>query len=102
MLISGATQNHLCIIFLRNQNSWFLDVLYFLENIHEKIQQSTNASQKEKLEDALKREIKKLQRSRDQIKTWAAGNEVKDKKPLMEQRKAIENVCSGFGAFDVG
>ena len=67
------------------------------ENIYEKIQQSTNASQKEKLEDALKREIKKLQRSRDQIKTWAAGNEVKDKKPLMEQRKAIENVCSGFG-----
>lgn len=72
------------------------------ENIHDKIQQSTNASQKEKLEDALKREIKKLQRNRDQIKTWAAGNEVKDKKPLMEQRKAIENVCSGFRAFDVG
>ena len=65
------------------------------ENIYDKIQQSTNASQKEKLEDALKREIKKLQRNRDQIKTWAAGNEVKDKKPLMEQRKAIENVCCG-------
>ena len=63
------------------------------ESIYEKIQQSTNPSQKEKLEDALKREIKKLQRHRDQIKTWAAGNEVKDKKPLMEQRKAIENVC---------
>lgn len=64
------------------------------ETIYDKIQQSTNASQKEKLEDALKREIKKLQRHRDQIKSWAAGNEVKDKKPLMEQRKAIENVCS--------
>ena len=65
------------------------------ESTYDKIQQSTNASQKEKLEDALKREIKKLQRHRDQIKSWAAGNEVKDKKPLMEQRKAIENVnCS--------
>lgn len=64
------------------------------ETIYDKIQQSTNASQKEKLEDALKREIKKLQRNRDQIKSWAAGNEVKDKKPLMEQRKAIENVGS--------
>ena len=64
------------------------------ETIYDKIQQSTNASQKEKLEDALKREIKKLQRHRDQIKSWAAGNEVKDKKPLMEQRKAIENVGS--------
>ena len=62
------------------------------EAIYDKIQQSTNPSQKEKLEDNLKREIKKLQRQRDQIKTWAAGNEIKDKKPLMEQRKAIENV----------
>jgi len=62
------------------------------EVIYDKIQQTTNASQKEKLEDLLKREIKKLQRHRDQIKTWAAGNEVKDKKPLLEQRKAIETV----------
>ena len=62
------------------------------EAIFDKIQQSTNASQKDKLEDNLKREIKKLQRHRDQIKTWAAGNEIKDKKPLMEQRKLIENV----------
>ena len=63
------------------------------ESIYDKIHQSTNPSQKEKLEDNLKREIKKLQRQRDQIKTWAAGNEIKDKKPLMEQRKAIELVC---------
>lgn len=63
------------------------------EAIYEKLQQTNNASQKEKLEDNLKREIKKLQRQRDQIKTWAAGNEVKDKKPLLEQRKLIEAVC---------
>ncbi len=62
------------------------------EATFEKIQQTTNASQKEKLEDALKREIKKLQRQRDQIKTWAASNEIKDKKPLLEQRKLIETV----------
>lgn len=62
------------------------------ESIFEKIQQTTNASQKEKQEDALKREIKKLQRQRDQIKTWAASNEIKDKKPLLEQRKMIETV----------
>lgn len=66
------------------------------DGILEKIHQSSNGSQKDKLEDALKREIKKLQRYRDQIKTWAAGNEIKDKKPLIEQRKLIENVsgCS--------
>ena len=63
-------------------------------SIYEKLQQSNNASQKEKLEDLLKREIKKLQRLRDQIKTWATGNEIKDKKPLIDNRKAIENVGS--------
>ncbi len=62
------------------------------DSIYEKIEQSTNASQKEKLEDNLKREIKKLQRLRDQIKTWAASNDVKDKSPLMENRKLIETV----------
>ncbi|MCJ1382745.1 general negative regulator of transcription subunit 5 [Xylographa soralifera] len=70
------------------------------EAIFEKIQQTTNASQKEKLEDNLKREIKKLQRHRDQIKTWAAGNEIKDKKPLMEQRKLIENEMEKFKAVE--
>ena len=62
------------------------------DGILEKLRQTTNPSQKEKSEDALKREIKKLQRQRDQIKTWAAGNEIKDKKPLQDQRKAIESV----------
>ena len=61
-------------------------------SIYDKIYSSQNAAQKDKLEDNLKREIKKLQRSRDQIKTWAAGNEVKDKSTLMENRKRIEKV----------
>lgn len=64
------------------------------EGIYDKLQQCTNASQKEKLEEALKKEIKKLQRNRDQIKAWAAMNDIKDKKPLLEQRKLIETVCS--------
>jgi CCR4-NOT transcription complex subunit 3 len=62
------------------------------ESIYEKLQQCNNASQKEKLEDSLKREIKKLQRHRDQIKTWAANSEIKDKKPLIDERKKIETV----------
>jgi CCR4-NOT transcription complex subunit 3 len=61
--------------------------------IYEKIT-SSSAGQKDKLEDNLKREIKKLQRLRDQIKTWAAGNEIKDKRPLQEERKKIEAVCT--------
>ena len=66
------------------------------EAIHEKLQQSTNASQKDKLEDSLKKEIKKLQRSRDQIKGWASQNDIKDKKPLLEQRKLIETVRGSY------
>jgi len=53
---------------------------------------STQTSQKEKLEQDLKKEIKKLQRHRDQIKTWAARDDIKDKKPLIDARKAIETV----------
>lgn len=62
------------------------------EATYDKIQTTTNASQKEKLEDALKKEIKKLQRSRDQIKVWAQMNDIKDKKPLLDHRKLIETV----------
>lgn len=62
------------------------------EAIYEKIEQSNNIAQKEKLEDNLKREIKKLQRLRDQIKTWAASNDIKDKAPLLDHRRLIETV----------
>lgn len=61
-------------------------------SIYDKIELSNNPAQKEKLEDNLKREIKKLQRMRDQIKTWAASNDVKDKDRLLDNRKLIETV----------
>ncbi|KAI1751309.1 Not1 N-terminal domain, CCR4-Not complex component-domain-containing protein [Xylaria castorea] len=70
------------------------------DSIYEKIEQSNNPAQKEKLEDNLKREIKKLQRLRDQIKTWAASNDIKDKAPLLEQRKLIETQMERFKAVE--
>lgn len=70
------------------------------EAIYEKIEQSNNPAQKEKLEDNLKREIKKLQRQRDQIKTWAASNDIKDKGPLLEHRKLIETQMERFKAVE--
>ncbi|EFQ35039.1 Not1 domain-containing protein [Colletotrichum graminicola M1.001] len=70
------------------------------EAIYEKIEQSNNISQKEKLEDNLKREIKKLQRLRDQIKTWAASNDIKDKAPLLEHRRLIETQMEKFKAVE--
>ena len=60
--------------------------------IFEKIQASSNQTQKEKLESDLKTQIKKLQRLRDQIKTWMTSNDIKDKQPLIDNRKLIETV----------
>lgn len=62
------------------------------ESIYEKMQASTNMTQKEKLETDLKTQIKKLQRLRDQIKTWVASNDIKDKSLLLDNRKLIELV----------
>jgi CCR4-NOT transcription complex subunit 3 len=70
------------------------------DSILEKIEQSTNAAQKEKLEADLKREIKKLQRLRDQVKSWASSNEIKDKAPLLEQRQRIETKMETFKAVE--
>ena len=62
------------------------------ESIYDKMAASTNQTQKEKLETDLKTQIKKLQRMRDQIKTWVASNDIKDKSALLENRKLIETV----------
>lgn len=62
------------------------------ESIYDKMQASTNQTQKEKLETDLKTQIKKLQRLRDQIKTWVASNDIKDKSVLLENRRLIETV----------
>ena len=56
------------------------------------VQTATNLNQKDKYESELKKEIKKLQRLREQIKTWQSSNDIKDKKPLIEARKYIEQV----------
>jgi CCR4-NOT transcriptional regulation complex NOT5 subunit len=60
------------------------------------MQGSTNQTQKEKSETDLKSQIKKLQRLRDQIKTWVASNDIKDKSALLENRRLIETVGSSF------
>jgi CCR4-NOT transcriptional regulation complex NOT5 subunit len=46
----------------------------------------------EKYEADLKKEIKKLQRLRDQIKSWIASAEIKDKTSLLDNRRLIETV----------
>lgn len=57
-----------------------------------KLDHATNSTQRNKIEDDLKTQIKKLQRLRDQIKAWLGNNDIKDKNPLIENRKLIESV----------
>ncbi|KAF5393741.1 hypothetical protein D9757_000322 [Collybiopsis confluens] len=64
----------------------------YFESVYEKMQASSNQTQKEKLELDLKTQIKKLQRMRDQIKTWITSNDIKDKSALVDNRKLIETV----------
>ena len=66
------------------------------DDIWQKLHAASNSNQKDKFENDLKKEIKKLQRLRDQIKTWNSSNDVKDKKPLLENRKLIETRMERF------
>lgn len=66
------------------------------ETIFDKIHYTNNANQKDKYEQDLKKEIKKLQRLRDQIKTWLSSNDIKDKRALMDNRKLIEAQMERF------
>eukprot|EP01102_Stenamoeba_stenopodia_P012819 TRINITY_DN4082_c0_g3_i6.p1 TRINITY_DN4082_c0_g3~~TRINITY_DN4082_c0_g3_i6.p1 ORF type:complete len:307 (+),score=74.28 TRINITY_DN4082_c0_g3_i6:97-1017(+) len=70
------------------------------ENSLKKVSQASSSNQKEKYESDLKKEIKKLQRYRDQLKTWLASNEVKDKKQLVDARKLIETQMEQFRTYE--
>ncbi|PWN28543.1 hypothetical protein BDZ90DRAFT_278898 [Jaminaea rosea] len=70
------------------------------ESLYDKMQQSQNQAQKEKMESDLKTQIKKLQRLRDQIKTWQQSNDIKDKKALNDSRRSIEMQMERFKATE--
>lgn len=65
-----------------------------------KFEAASSFVQKEKYEADLKKEIKKLQRLRDQIKAWQANDEIKDKQLLNDTRKAIEVQMERFKALE--
>ncbi|KHJ42675.1 Not1 domain, CCR4-Not complex component [Trichuris suis] len=66
----------------------------YFDEIWAKVHEAANVNQKEKFEGDLKKEIKKLQRLRDQIKNWQNSNDVKDKTQLCDFRRLIEQVVS--------
>jgi len=66
------------------------------DEIWDKVYSAESQNQKEKHEIDLKKEIKKLQRLRDQIKTWIGSSDVKDKDSLIDYRKLIETKMEQF------
>jgi CCR4-NOT transcription complex subunit 3 len=60
------------------------------DDTFEKFKSTDNINQKEKYESDMKKEIKKLQRLREQLKSWISSNDVKDKSELIKQRQLIE------------
>jgi len=70
------------------------------DSIWDKVRKATTPNLKEKYEGDLKKEIKKLQRYREQIKSWASQSEITDKRPLLEARKSIERQMERFKVLE--
>uniref|UniRef100_A0A915CRD7 CCR4-Not complex component Not N-terminal domain-containing protein n=1 Tax=Ditylenchus dipsaci TaxID=166011 RepID=A0A915CRD7_9BILA len=60
------------------------------EEIMEKLAKANSNNQRKKFEDDLKKEIKKLQRLRGQIRMWHSSRDIKDKDGLAKYRQLIE------------
>ncbi|QLQ80552.1 hypothetical protein HG537_0D05530 [Torulaspora globosa] len=61
---------------------------------------TNNPSQKDKLESDLKREVKKLQRLREQIKSWQSSPEIKNKDSLLDYRRSVEIAMEKYKAVE--
>ncbi|KAI3516570.1 hypothetical protein L1887_15491 [Cichorium endivia] len=72
------------------------DSVAAFDSIWNEVYDTDDANQKEKFEADLKKEIKKLQRYRDQIKTWIHFSDIKDKKALVDACNVIEQEMERF------
>eukprot|EP00435_Cladocopium_sp_Y103_P067268 s359_g29.t1 len=61
---------------------------------------ASQPNQREKLEESLKAQIKKLQRDRNQLSAWIADKSVKEKDHLMESKSKIEALMDHFKDFE--
>lgn len=78
-------------------NKKITEGLQVFDDIKEKINVCEVSSQRDKLENDLKKELKKLQRLRDQLKQWLGDSSIKlDKNMLQENRTKIEHAMDQF------
>lgn len=62
----------------------------------DKLEDTADASQRDKIICELKRDLKKLQRLRETVRGWAAGGDVKDHTPLQDARRNVEREMERF------
>jgi CCR4-NOT transcription complex subunit 3 len=65
-----------------------------------KVQIAVTQTQREKLENELKKEIKKLQRLRETLKVWQNSADIKNKDEVLEARHKIEQQMMIFKEFE--
>ena len=82
--------------FLSHSHPPFFPPLSTTPSLWSQVYDPDQAALKEKNEADLKKELKKLQKCRDQIKNWISGNEVKDKTDLLAARRAVERQMERF------
>eukprot|EP01060_Flectonema_neradi_P004884 TRINITY_DN13206_c0_g1_i1.p1 TRINITY_DN13206_c0_g1~~TRINITY_DN13206_c0_g1_i1.p1 ORF type:complete len:253 (+),score=44.83 TRINITY_DN13206_c0_g1_i1:56-760(+) len=70
------------------------------DDIWEKLHNATAPNLKERLQADLKSETKKLQRMREQIKTWQGMSDIRDKRTIDEARRNIEAKMEQFKACE--
>ncbi|GMG55895.1 unnamed protein product [Ambrosiozyma monospora] len=81
------------LVIYREMDRVFKKIAEGLESfdlLYERHEDQPTAAQKDKLESDLKKEIKKLQRFREQVKNWQATNDIKDKDRLLDYRRQVE------------
>lgn len=61
-----------------------------------KLQNTKDESKCEKLVAELKRDLKRLQRHREQVRAWIASGELKEFGHLQEARRSVEELMVGF------
>jgi len=70
------------------------------DSTFEQMTTTEHQNTRDKYESNLKTELKKLQKYREQIKSWIGNSDVKDTSELIEARRDIEKRMEGFKAFE--
>lgn len=72
------------------------DGIDYFDTLWDKLYAAPSRKLKEKYEEDLKKEIKKLQRFREQIKVWISNPDIKNKTALIDARNVVEDKMQQF------